>query len=612
MVTVRYITLAILLLCMFNAVVCMNIPALIVLTCLSALVLACKNPLSSGIWAQIGILLFGITVMLWAGSRTPVLFLFCLTAMFLLTSVVLRIPSSGKKDLWITLLLLLGAFGCLTQSTLPPFLFQSLREHKIAYWEKGSWGITQPHDHTLTIQAQYSYDLVKKIIGSTDITDLSPIDEYTELWIVTPTSPWTHEEITRLRRWVARGGRLIVITDHTDLFGHVTAVNPLLAAFSLRAEKNCILDDTGDGGTYCTGLRSLKGLTANSFTGRGETWLLQKGHAERTDYSKSSFFSDNQISDEEIPGIYPVGLTAPCGLGTVTLFGDSTLFANFALSRPSAQYLLQKTADAGSPFPCYAVASTLLLLFIALSRRGTLRIACLIIASLLLLGILIQPLAVRHTLTYAFTPTMEVRGDWTLAEDNEAKYATLFASSFIHSDKFPLWQGPSTPSGSITISGQNTLPGEKASPWQPAPNLEDRLQQIPTLTEKQFLEALIRDSRFSSFWFDDGVGPFKNRAYRQFWTAFTPHKTTEPPIKLQSSKKITGTLILNKNDQIPVTAILTRLKDNAPWVILGNWIIGKETSPGTILIRSNWQHPSWGNKDVIFKENTHTSPSVSN
>lgn len=155
MTAVRYITLAILLLCMFNAAVCMNIPALIVLTCLSALVLACKNPLSSGIWAQIGILLFGITVMLWAGSRTPVLFLSCLTATLLLTSVVLRIPS------------------------------------------------------------------------------------------------------------------------------------------------------------------------------------------------------------------------------------------------------------------------------------------------LLLLGILVQPLAVRHTLTYAFAPTMEVRGDWTLAEDNEAKYATLFASSFIHSDKFPLWQGPS-------------------------------------------------------------------------------------------------------------------------------------------------------------------------
>lgn len=612
MTAVRYITLAILLLCMFNAAVCMNIPALIVLTCLSALVLACKNPLSSGIWAQIGILLFGITVMLWAGSRTPVLFLSCLTATFLLASVVLRIPPSGKKDQWITLLLLLGAFGCLTQSTLPPLLIQSLREHKIAYWEKGSWGITQPHDHTLTIQAQYSYDLVKKIIGSTDITDLSPLDEYTELWIVTPTSPWTHEEITRLRRWVSRGGRLIVITDHTDLFGHATAVNPLLAAFGLRAEKNCILDDTGDGGTYCTGLRSLKGLTANSFTGRGETWLLQKGYAERTDYSKSSFFSDNQISDEEIPGIYPVGLTAPCGLGTVTLFGDSTLFANFALSRPSAQYLLQKTANAGSPFPCYAVATTLLLLFIALSRRGTLRTACLIIASLLLLGILVQPLAVRHTLTYAFAPTMEVRGDWTLAEDNEAKYATLFASSFIHSDKFPLWQGPSTTSGSITISGQNTLPGEKASPWQPAPNLEDRLQQIPTLTEKQFLEALIRDSRFSSFWFDDGVGPFKNRAYRQFWTAFTPHKTTESPITLQPSEKITGTIILNKNEQIPVSAILTRLKDNAPWVILGDWIIGKEAAPGTILIRSNWQHPSWGDKDVIFKENTHISPSVSN
>lgn len=600
MAIARYITLAALILCIFNAAVCTDIPVIVILSLLSALVLGYKNTVTSATWTQIGALLLGITALLWAGTRESVLFPASLTATFLLASITSRLPQSGKSGRWVTVGLILGSLVCLAQSSLPPLLTQSFRAPKIAYWERGNWGITQPHDHTLTIRAQYSYDLIKKIIGSTDITDLAPIDKYTELWMVTPTLPWTPEEISRLRHWVAWGGRLMVITDHTDLFGHAAAVNPLLAAFGLKAEKNCILDDTGDGGTYSTGLHTLKGLTANSFTGRGEAWLFQNGYAERADYSKNSFFSDNQISDEEESGIYPIGLTAPFGLGTVTLFGDSTLFANFALSRPSAQYLLQKTANAGSPFPCYALASAMLLLFTGITRRGPIRLTCLTAASLLLLGVLIQPFASRLPLTYNFMPTMEVRGNWPLVENNEAPYSTLFAAAFIHSGKFPLWKGPSTCYGSITCSGQHILPGSPTPAWQPSPVLTDRLRQSPSLTAEQFLKALIQDSRYSSFWFDDGIGPLKNRAYRQFWSGLTDRKTTDTPIELLPSEAITGTIILNQTDRIPVTATLTRLKDNAPWVILGDWIIGKETSPDTILIRSNWQHPSWGGKDVIF------------
>lgn len=63
-----------------------------------------------------------------------------------------------------------------------------------------------------------------------------------------------------------------------------------LESMGLRIQKDCILDSTGDGGTYQNLFQKFKGLSANSFSGRGETWLVENGYSERTDYSKNSFF----------------------------------------------------------------------------------------------------------------------------------------------------------------------------------------------------------------------------------------------------------------------------------------------------------------------------------
>ena len=33
---------------------------------------------------------------------------------------------------------------------------------------------------------------------------------------------------TAIANWVAEGGHLIVVTDHTDIFGHARAIKPLI------------------------------------------------------------------------------------------------------------------------------------------------------------------------------------------------------------------------------------------------------------------------------------------------------------------------------------------------------------------------------------------------
>lgn len=117
--------------------------------------------------------------------------------------------------------------------------------------------------------------------------------------------------------------------------------------------------------------------------------------------------------------------------------------------------------------------------------------------------------------------------------------------------------------------------------WQPSHDLEERLRQPLSLTEEQFLDILIRDSRYTSFWFDDGVGPFKNKAYSQFWCNHTAQTSSGRDMELLPSEKIKGKLIFDKLEQSAVIVKLHRIKSSepAPWVILGDWIIGKETAP---------------------------------
>lgn len=598
--TMRLLTLVGLVFCMFNALICSYSAGIICMVVLIASTLAYRPTISWKILLHTGIILGTIALLMAGLPHGPWVYWSIPTAICLLAALLIRLAEKYPQERLLGIILLFGAGWCLMHSSLPSLLLQQTQSRSLAYLERGHWGISQSHDNSLVIRSQYSYDMVKKIIGSRDIPNLSRLEAYTDLWMITPTQPFSSQEIEKIRKWVLKGGRLVVITDHTDLFGHASVLNPLLESMGLRIQKDCILDSTGDGGTYQNLFQKFKGLSANSFSGRGETWLVENGYSERTDYSKNSFFSDNQISDEEIPGIYPIGLTSPFGLGNIVLFGDSTLFANFALSRPSAQHLLQKVADAGPPLPFHTGTAMMLLLFWSVSRKRKIKILAGMISFLLLIAMVIQLCRPAYKLSYAFSPILNVWGDWSLAENDHAKYSTLFATAFSKSPMFPVWKETSRNSNRIVFSNGYTLENSVSKEWLPDPSWEKRLNMNPSLSMEQFMTALNHDSWLSSFWFDDGVGLLKNKAYEQFWKQVAQVESKKENLKLSLMKQVKGTLNFN-GITVPVTVKLFHIQGHHPWVILGDWIIGKEISSGMILIRSNWQHPSWGDKDAVFQ-----------
>ena len=92
------------------------------------------------------------------------------------------------------------------------------------------------------------------------------------------------------------------------------------------------------------------------------------------------------------------------------------------------------------------------------------------------------------------------------------------------SGHFPVWKGSSTQTEMIKFSNGICLENEKRKIWKPCASLDKRFQQPPSMSVDMFLETLIRDSRVSSFWFEEGVGPLKDMAYECFWKRITGQK----------------------------------------------------------------------------------------
>lgn len=463
-------------------------------------------------------------------------------------------------------------------------LFFSSKEPNRAIWVKSKWGVPIQHSQRLNITSQYSYDLLQNFLEAKPVADTKRLNLYDELWVITPTVPFKSSEKQQIAEWIKRGGRLVLITDHTDLFGHAVVSNDLLAYITnLDVQKNVILSDSNDGGNFYCILGRLCGLSANSFIGRGEPWMFTPGFSERTDYSERSFFSDNQISDEEKRGLFPVALNTPCKAGVVTVLGDSTSFANFALSRPSCQTLLKLTIRGGG-VSIFAICATLML-------GCLLRYTCTQAAALTASVVLCAYLGCRQCrpLNLANVQTCQISGDWSLIEGNMAPLASAFSTAYIFSNEFPLWDNKKTEDSSLQVHGRRidfTFLRDKKS-HNHTGKLATILQRVP-LIESFKRDRNSCDFSQASFWYDDGIGPIRETDSKLFWNTLGL-APLPPALALGPSKKSKYICKMRNAASMGVTATITPLVDNLGWVLVGDYFLGKLISEEKILVRSIWQ-----------------------
>lgn len=157
--------------------------------------------------------------------------------------------------------------------------------------------------------------------------------------------------------FVERGGNLLLLSDHTDLFGSAKVSNALLAPFGIEFRFDTAMESAGtfegnleilDNGVFPSGtlpgqLEILHGASLR-LSGDAEPVVVGKlmfGDAgDRSKGGKDAFLGDYRVDPRhEQVGDLVLAAKAEHGAGRVLVFGDTSGFQNVALPRSSAATL---------------------------------------------------------------------------------------------------------------------------------------------------------------------------------------------------------------------------------------------------------------------------------
>lgn len=177
------------------------------------------------------------------------------------------------------------------------------------------------------------------------------------LMIYDPDSAFSKDEPGLVREFVRNGGGLLLIGDHTNVFGSATHLNQVCEPFGFQFRDDVLFDLDEDfhqvidapypGSALWHGMSffKLRGPASIRPTSLWTRPVYQVGHSKsvRAIYSVNNFYPPPHDDPKMKHGTFCVAAAAHYGSGRVAAWGDSTVFSNFEIFYPGKQEYLLNT-----------------------------------------------------------------------------------------------------------------------------------------------------------------------------------------------------------------------------------------------------------------------------
>ncbi len=253
-----------------------------------------------------------------------------------------------------------------------------------------------------TLKSNYSYSEFSKLLSNKykmlNIDSEKDLIENLQfcdaIIIMTPTVPFTSSEKINLKKYLDLNGKIIIIGDHTDLYGHGRVINDLIenTGVSINYDAHFSPDNWyGEVPFRNTIFGNVRPLTASSISVNKPVYVMAWSHnwiSEAANYNAPNFFGDLTWTDDDKLGDFPLAVTAKVGAGHITLWTDSTMFSNFALYQPRVLQTIEHLITNGeflssvTHYYSFLIFILLALSIVVFKYRGTFIIFIFFISSL--------------------------------------------------------------------------------------------------------------------------------------------------------------------------------------------------------------------------------------
>ncbi len=228
---------------------------------------------------------------------------------------------------------------------------------------------TRPYDTTqFGEDSSYTYaaiyDYCSRYFEMSRLLESDAIDDTTlarcdVLFIKTPTSAYAPEEIEAIRRFVARGGGLLLVGEHTDVFKSSSFLNEIAKVFGFKFRLDLL---------FCVGNPYVQvyqpprvphpivqhvppmtfAVSCSIDPGRslGRAAVRSTGlWSLPPEYHTENFFPEAEYRPEMRYGAFIQLWTTRYGMGRVAAWTDSTIFSNFSAFEPGKTELMLGMLD---------------------------------------------------------------------------------------------------------------------------------------------------------------------------------------------------------------------------------------------------------------------------